>query len=103
MFFNACGEGFIGGCVKMSLTEKNRREAAKCVAMIFQGRGDEIIKKSDRGAGYGEEGRKSLTDDEKELMKDMFEFFLALIEGKGVKLDVPKAEMRTDYQDTEEE
>ena len=72
--------------------ENDRQIAAICVARLFQGKGGEIIKR-EMGVGYREKGRALLTDDERDIMKEMFDLFLALIQGEKMRLKVPKPEM----------
>jgi hypothetical protein len=64
----------------------DRQMAAQCVARLFEGMGHEIRKKSGSGVGYLEEGSSQLTEYEKVLLKEAFDFFLGLIKGEESKL-----------------
>jgi hypothetical protein len=57
--------------------------AAQCVARLFQGMGHQIRKGSGSGVEYLEQGTNKLTDNEKLLLKEAFDFFLGLIKGEG--------------------
>ena len=62
-------------------TETDRQTAAKCVARLFQGWGHELRKKGGSGMGYGKEGENKLTDFEKQVLRESFDYFLQLIRG----------------------
>ena len=65
----------------MATTETDRQTAAKCVARLFQGWGHELRKKGGGGMSYGKEGQNKLTDFEKQILRESFEYFLKLIQG----------------------
>lgn len=69
----------------MSEMMTSRQTAAICVARIFQGRADELLKGA--GKGFGAEDEPTITDREKALLEDLFQFFLRLIE-KGKEEEV---------------
>ncbi|MFH0956318.1 MAG: hypothetical protein V1813_00485 [Candidatus Aenigmatarchaeota archaeon] len=60
--------------------EGNRQTAAMCVARIFEGRGSTMIDDEGRGFGSGPEPR--ISEREKVLLEDLFDFFLRLMEGE---------------------
>jgi len=63
------------------MTETKEQTAAKCVARLFQGWGHEIRKKQS-GMSYGKEGSDKLTEFEKNVLKQAFDFFMELMERK---------------------
>jgi hypothetical protein len=65
----------------MAEAQTPRQTAALCVARIFQGRGHELVKEA--GKGFGAVDEPSITDREKTVLEDLFNFFLVLIEGEG--------------------
>lgn len=63
----------------MAEAQTSRQTAALCVARIFEGHGDKIL--AGAGKGFGAQDEPTITDREKSLLEDLFEFFLRLIEG----------------------
>ena len=79
------------------MTETTRQTAAKCVARIFQGWGHEIRKDQTSGAAYSVEGYNKLTEYEKLVLKEAFDYMLELIEGredKNIRKDVQNESIR---------
>jgi hypothetical protein len=60
--------------------EANRQMAAQCVARVFQGLGSKLI--DDEGRGFGSAPEPKISEREKVLIEDLFDFFLRLIEGE---------------------
>ena len=65
--------------------DTDRQVAAMCVARLFQGMGHKIRQESGSGIGYQAEGSSQLTDYEKKLLKEAFDFFVGLMKGDGSK------------------
>ena len=62
--------------------ETDRQVAAICVARLFQGMGHHIRKEGDSTVAYLGDGKSQITDYEKNLLKEAYDFFLGLIKGE---------------------